>query len=183
MKKETPRGFVADPRHPCAVISMALMVVSAILRCVYYPGAGLDFQGLLLYLILPVAAAVVFVAALLFKGSETLLPTCISVVGGVLFFYLKAFTFPHWWHTLLCCILYTAVLLLYTLTVAGIIRTKVLLYPLFGLPFLFHLFVEDPQKYWLSGKPVFEWLPELSVLCIMLALFFLAVAMKPKAAG
>lgn len=182
MKKENLRGFVADPRHPCTVISMALMALSAILRCIYYPSAGLDFWGLLLYLILPVAAAVVYIAAILWKGSETLLPTCISVVGGVLFFYLKAFTFAHWWHTLLCCILYTAVLLLYTLTVAGVIRTKVLLYPLFGLPFLFHLLVEDPPKYWLSGLPVFEWLPELSVLGIMLALFFIAIAMKPKTA-
>lgn len=181
MKKEH-KGFVADPHHPCAVISVGFMLLSAVFRCIYYPGAGLDIWGLLLYLILPVAAAVVFAAAILLKGSETLLPTCISVVGGVLFFYLKAFTFAHWWHTLLCCVLYTAVLLLYTLTVSGVIRTKLLLYPLFGLPFLFHLFVEDPPKYWLSGLPVFEWLPELSVPSIMLSLFFLAIAMKPNAA-
>ena len=111
MKKEH-KGFVADPHHPCAVISVGFMLLSAVFRCIYYPGAGLDIWGLLLYLILPVAAAVVFAAAILLKSSETLLPTCISVVGGVLFFYLKAFTFAHWWHTLLCCILYTAVLLL-----------------------------------------------------------------------
>lgn len=182
MKKESLLGFVADPRHPCTVISMALMVLSSILRCIYYPSAGLNVWGLLLYLILPLTATVVYIAAILRKGSETLLPTCISVVGGVLFFYLKAFTFAHWWHTLLCCILYTAVLLLYILTVTGVIRTKVLLYPLFGLPFLFHLFVEDPPKYWTSGLPVFEWLPELSVLSIMLALFFITIAMKPKTA-
>ena len=104
-------------------------------------------------------------------------------VGGVLFFYLKAFTFAHWWHTLLCCILYTAVLLLYTLTVTGVIRTKLLLYPLFGLPFLFHLFVEDPPKYWLSGLPFFDWLPELSVLTIMLSFFFLQFEIKQNAAA
>lgn len=182
MKERNGRNMVADPRHPCTILSVALMLLSMVLRCIYYPGAGLDAWGLLLYLIIPVAAGAVFVISVLYKGASTLTPTCISVVGGVLFFYLKAFTFAHWWHTVLCCILYTAVLLLYTLTVTGVIRTKVLLYPLFGLPFLFHLFVEDPPLYWFSGLPVFEWLPELSILSIMLSLFFIAAAMKPKAA-
>ena len=41
MKKEH-KGFVADPHHPCAVISVWFMLLSAVFHCIYYPGAGLD---------------------------------------------------------------------------------------------------------------------------------------------
>ena len=43
-------------------------------------------------------------------------------------------------------LLYLAVAVIYSGTVLGFIRTKWLLPPLFGLPFLYHIFVEDLAK-------------------------------------
>jgi len=127
-----------------------------------------------------VAAAVIFVVAVLFFGERMPQLTVISVGMGVFFFVVKAFTFPSLTHTVLCVILYTAVLVLYSLTVFGVIKTKYLLYPLFGLPLLYHIFVEDMQIYILADPrpPVREWLPEISVLCIMASLLSISVSMK-----
>ena len=71
---------------------------------------------------------------------------------------------------------------LYTGTVFGIIRTKWLLVPLFGLPFLYHVFVEDLAALRDTANPVTlsAGLREISVLCVMLALLFTAIAMKKK---
>ena len=109
-----------------------------------------------------------------------MLPTCISVFGGVFYFIVKAFTFNYWWHTTGCICLYLAVLFLYCLTVTGKIGTKKLLYPLFGLPLAFHLFFEDVKNYVIPKAPFHDWLPEISVLCIMAALLCCAIAMKTK---
>ena len=86
------------------------------------------------------------------------------------------------YHIILCLCLYTLVLVLYCLTVFGIIPTKKLLYPLFGLPLLYHVFIEDMKNYILAQPPVpiIEWLPEISVLLIMAGLLCLSVAMKKK---
>ena len=102
-----------------------------------------------------------------------------AVAVGVVFFVLKAMDFAPL-HRNLCLLLYTAVLVLYFLTVLGIIPTVKLLYPLFGLPFLYHVFVEDTKAYFFADPPVpvVEWMPEISVLCIMASLFCLTFSMK-----
>ena len=73
-------------------------------------------------------------------------------------------------------------LALYTLTIFGVIRTKVLLYPLFGLPLAYHIFVEDMQLYILADPrpPFAEWLPEISVLCIMASLLAVSFAIRKR---
>jgi len=100
----------------------------------------------------------------------------------VLFFFLKSFTFAAVIHTVLCILLYITVFVLYTLTIFGYIRTKLLLYPLFGLPLAYHIFIEDMKLYILADPPVpfVEWLPELSVLCIMAALLSLSVGIQKR---
>ena len=122
---------------------MLFMSFSLLARLVFYLPAGLRGFDWWVYFGIPGAASLWFPAALIIWGRKTLLPTCLSVLGGVFYFIVKAFTFAHWWHTLLCCILYLAVLVLYCLTVTGVLPSKKLLYPLFGLPLAFHLFVED----------------------------------------
>ena len=64
----------------------------------------------------------------------------------------------------------------------GWLPTKKLLYPLFGLPLIYHLLVEDPGKYFFADPPVsvWDWLPELSVLCIMAGLLSLSVSLKTE---
>ena len=54
--------------------------------------------------------------------------------------------------------------------------------PLFGLPFLYHIFVEDLAALRDTANPITlsAGLQEISVLCVMLALLFTAIAMKKK---
>ena len=174
------KGYAVRPGHPWAVVSMGFMALSLIARLVYYVPAGLTGFSWWVYLGIPGAATVWFPIALVLWGRNTLLPTCVSVIGGVFYFMVKAFTFAHWWHTAACLCLYLAVLVLYCLTVTGVIPTKKLLYPLFGLPLAFHLLVEDVQTYVIPGADLHTWLPEISVLCIMSALLCVSIAMEKR---
>ena len=108
-----------------------------------------------------------------------MLPLCLPVAGGVAFFVIKAFTFSSPLHTALCCALYMAVLLLTCLTFFGIVRTKYLLYPLYGLPLLVHIGMDVCELFFAAERiPPAELVPEASVLCIMAALLCLAIAME-----
>jgi len=166
--------------HPAAVASITLMCVAVVLRCVYYIHTPTTFPTLFIYLLLPAAAALSFAWILLRQGKKHLHLTIWSVLMGVIFFIIKATTFPSMLHTILCILLYLIVLCVYSLTILGVFPTKKLLYPLFGLPLIYHIFVEDLQIYiFADPMPIFwEWLPEISVLCIMGALFSAAFAMK-----
>lgn len=178
---KTP-AYTIHRRHPAAVLAMLFMTAAAVLRLWYYTSRPLSPLIFWVYLLLPLAAAMIFLAVILLWGQTHARLTAIPVLLGVAFFIVKALSFPSLTHTVLCITLYTAVLVLYTLTVWGIIPTKKLLYPLFGLPLLYHIFVEDMQKYVFADPPVpvFEWIPEISVLCIMAALLCVSVAMKKK---
>ena len=165
-----------------ACLSLFFMAASAIIRAVYYSVTPMTPLVFWVHFVNVIAAAVVFGVAVILFGEKCPQLTAVSVLMGVVFFMVKAFTFETMTHTVLCLILYTAVLVLYSLTIFGIIRTKYLLYPLFGLPLLYHVFVEDMQIYVLADPqpPFFEWLPEISVLCIMAALLCVSVAMRKK---
>lgn len=173
-------AFYIDRRHPASWAAIAFMAAAALLRLWYYTAAPMTPVVLWVYLINILAAAVIFVITILFLGERFAPLTILPVAMGVAFFIVKALSFPSLTHTVLCVCLYTAVLVLYTLTLWGIIRTKYLLYPLFGLPLLYHIFVEDMQNYVFADPPVpvFHWIPEISVLCIMAALLCVSVSLK-----
>lgn len=170
------------PGAPGTNLAAAFMAASAALRLIYYLPKELEVGFLAVHVGLPVTAAVCFLAAV-FLGRRFEKPGLLAALAlGVAFFILKATTFTPL-HRLLCTVLYLGVLVLFGGTVLGLLPTKKLLYPLFGLPLLVHLFIEDPQKYVFSGVPFWDWLPEISVLCIMAGLLTLSIALeatKPK---
>lgn len=168
-------------RHPAARIACGWMGISAAVRMVHYLAAPLTAEIVLVHLLLPVTAAALFVCGILRGERSAKHLTAAAVVIGVTFFIRKALSFSPV-HRALCTLLYLTVLSLYLLTVTGILPTKKLLYPLFGLPLLYHIFVEDMQIYVLAEPPVpiWDWMPEISVLCIMAALFSLVFAMETK---
>ena len=174
--------YSVDMRRLPTRLAIGFMALSALLRLTYYIAKPLPLPGMLLHLGLPVSAAIIFVFAVCLRGSSTVLPTIPSVLLGVIFFICKATAFAPL-HRTLCTVLYIAVLLLYSLTLPGIIPTKVLLYPLFSLPLLYHIFVEDTKLYFFAQPPVpvFDWFPELSVLSIMAALLCISIALEKKA--
>lgn len=171
-------AFYVKKNTPPALFSAAFMALSAICRTFYltqiWPSAPAFFilQGLL-----PIAANIIFIVLILRFSESHLHLTLIPVLMGCAFFIIKAFSFTPL-HQILCTILYTGAGTIYTLTVFGKILTSRLLIPLFGLPFIYHIFVEDLPVFLRKELTFVGWLPEISVLLIMLALFSAALGFK-----
>ena len=53
---------------------------------------------------------------------------------------------------------------------------------LFGLPLLYHIFVEDRNTLLANENAMSlgDWLPEISVLCVMMSLLLICFAMKKR---
>lgn len=162
-----------------AVIFMAL---SAAFRLIGLWGQWSDSSVLAMQIALPVLSNLLFIACILLLGKSAFWSTSVPVLMGVVFFIVKSFSFDSWLHTVLCIMLYLLVAVLYTVTAFGAIRSKWPLVPLFALPFLYHVLVEDLAALRDTANPVTlsAGMQEISVLCIMLALLFTAFAMKKK---
>lgn len=164
-------------------LAVIFMILSALCRFLGYWGfwsnqtAGfVTFQ-----IVLPILCNLLFIVLALYAGRRFFSLTFIPVILGVMFFIIKAFGFDSILHTILCICLYLAVAFIYTATVFGVIRTKWLLAPLFGLPLIVHIYL-DRDMIAPKGQTVAlaELLPEISVLCIMAALLCICVAMKRR---
>lgn len=179
-RKAAKPKYSLDIRTPATSVGLYLLGLAVVIRCVYFSEHGGTAGYLAIHLLLPVLAAVTFFTVVL-KGLPAEY-TALGVLFGVVFFMVKAFTFATRLHTVLCLILYLTVLFLYSATVFGLIPTKKLLYPLFGLPLLYHIFVEDMQLYVFAEPPVpyFEWLPEISVLLIMAGLLCISIGLERR---
>lgn len=168
-------------RGPAVWLACGFMAAAAVVRLCYYLPKTLDAATMLVHLVMPVAAAALFLAGIALGGKWAKIAGITAVTVGVVFFIIKAASFTPL-HRTLCTILYLAVLVLFTATILGWLPTKKLLYPLFGLPLVYHLLVEDTQAYFFASPPVpvREWMPEISVLCIMAAMLSLSVGLKTK---
>lgn len=176
------RMHVSIPRqHPAVVTAAAFMLASAVVRLWHYIPQKLDTGEVIVQVLLPVGAAAVFLACLAIGGKWPKRGALMATGIGVAFFIIKATTFAPL-HRTLCTILYCAVLIIFSSTLLGYLPTKKLLYPLFGLPLIYHIIVEDTQLYFFADTPVpvWEWMPEMSVLCIMAALLSMSIALKTE---
>lgn len=178
---KTRLTVTVDRAHPGTRLACLFMALAALIRLGYYLSPGAAEAALWLHLLLPVLAALCFLSGMALGGRYVRSGCLAAVALGVVFFILKAQTFAPV-HKTLCTILYLAVLVLFWGTLLGWLPTKKLLYPLFGLPFLYHLLVEDTRLYFFADPPVpvFHWLPEVSVLCIMAGLFCLTFGLETR---
>lgn len=160
--------------------AVIFMLLSAAFRLIGCWGLWSDPFFAATQIALPLVCNLLFILCLMLLGRRFFSATALPVLLGVVFFIVKSFSFDSWVHTVLCILLYLLVAVLYTATAFGILRTKWLLVPLFGLPFLYHIFVEDLAA--LSGGELSfaAGMQEMSVLCVMLALLCTAFAMKKK---
>ena len=159
------------------VILLSLSIVFRIIGCW---GLWTDRNYLMLQIALPVFSALLLIASVLLLGKRALWSSFIPVLLGAVFFIIKSRGFESMLHTILCIVLYVAVIVLYFCTVFGILPTKWVLVILFGLPFLYHIFVEDLAALRDTENPVSfaAGMQEMGILCIMLGLFFLSLSMK-----
>lgn len=171
--------FVLDGRSPAAVASVCLMLLCGLLRTFYYVRAAVTPFVFWVYYVNVAAASLLFLVFVLFFGNRFPELTLLPLAMGVFFFVVKALTFEDTLHTILCVLLYLSVPVLYALTLYGKIRKLLFLHLLFGLPLLVHIGM-DLQELFTLDRTLFEWLPELSVLAIMAALFALSFAFRKR---
>lgn len=184
MKKPTAADskvkYTIDKKSFFGHSAIMLMVMSAIFRIIGCWGLWNDMAFLVMQIILPIVSCILLILCVSFLGRKGFFLSCVPVIMGVVFFIYKSFSFESRIHTVLCILLYLAVAILYTGTVVGSIRTKWLLPPLFGLPFIYHVFVEDLPALANTQVPVTfsAGMQEMSVLCIMAALFCVGMGLK-----
>ena len=114
--------FTAEPRSALCLLSMALMLLSAAARLWYYladpvaTAMTLSQADIFLLVGLPVFSAALYPVLLALFGRRTIVPLTAPVAGFVVFFLYKALSFSSVLHTVLCTILYLAVLVFFLLT-------------------------------------------------------------------
>lgn len=180
MKQDTKKRvkFFVDKNSALVHASIIFMALSAVFRLAGCWGMLGDSFFAATQLALPLICNLLFIVCILLFGSRAFWTTSVPVILGVVFFIIKSFTFTSVLHTVLCILLYVLVAVLYTATVFGVVPTKWLLVPLFGLPFIYHIAVEDLAALRDASVTVASALQEISVLFIMLALLLAALAMK-----
>ena len=159
------------------IILMALSVAFRLIGCW---GLWNDRSFALAQIALPIGSALLLMVFVWLFGRRALWMTFVPVILGAVFFIIKSLGFESTVHTVLCILLYAAVIALYSGTVFGLIQTKWILVALFGLPFLYHIFIEDLPALGDTANPVSfsGGMQEMSVLCNMLGLFCLSISMK-----
>lgn len=179
MKTEKVRFYTE--RNSFGVQAMIiLMALSIAFRLIGCWGLWNDRSFAIAQISLPIGSALLLMAFIWLFGRRALWLSFIPVILGAVFFIIKSLSFESTVHTVLCILLYSAVIALYTGTVFGVIRTRWILVLLFGLPFLYHIFIEDLPALRDTANPVSfsGGMQEMSVLCIMLGLFCLSFSMK-----
>lgn len=158
------------------IILLSLSIIFRIIGCW---GLWTDRNYLAFQICLPIFSALLMILSVWFFGRRALWITVIPVFLGIVFFIIKSLDFESRLHTVLCILLYIVVLAVYFCTVFGILKTKWFLVPLFGLPFLYHVYVDFAALNHSAETVSFAaGMQEMGVLCIMLGLLFLSLSMK-----
>ena len=146
--------FSVEPNSFGAQAMMILMALSIVFRIIGCWGLWEDRNYLAFQICLPILSALLMILFVWLLGRRALWITVIPVFLGVVFFIIKSLSFKSQLHTVLCILLYIVVLVVYFCTVFGIFKTKWFLVPLFGLPLLYHIFVEDLAALRDTANPV-----------------------------
>ncbi len=171
-------GFFAES----AVILFAL---SAIFRLIGSWGIWSKSRvEAILLLLLPVVCCVLMIVCILAFGKKGFFLSSIPVLLGAVFFVAQALSDSaansSWIRISMNILLCAVVMVVYTATVFGWIQTKWLLPPLFGLPFLYKLILEDLPALANAEDPVtfVAGMEEMSVLGMLASMFCVGMGLK-----
>lgn len=180
-KKVEKTSFYVERKSLLVQLSVICMLLSAAFRAVGCFGLWSDRSFMATQIVLPLVCNLLFVLLVLTLGRRALWATALPVLLGAVFFIVKSFGFASIIHTVLCVFLYLVVAVVYTGTVFGAVRTRWPLVPLFALPLVYNIFVEDIPALYRETQPSFNaGMQEMSVLFILLSLLLLSLAMKKK---
>ena len=183
------KTYYLIPKLNIAVFSAAAcLLLSALLRIIYYMGVNESSVEFWAQGVLPVCTCLLFIVMLFTTASDRLYRTAVPVLMGCVFFAIKASSFSAL-HRVLCWILYLTVAILYYVTVHHGL-CKWIFSALIGLALGYHIVVEDMmhrafmELYTapLAGEHTAMWhlLAEVSVLLVMAALLLLTFAMERR---
>ena len=162
-----------SPDSPCAVLAAVLLFLSAGLLLVHLAWTFRDttLQRALFIDLLPGACCVLLGTAFLSR-KNSLVPTIVPLLLGLVVFALRPMGLPRW-QNILVCVLSGIFALIYILTVTGVLSSRHWLLSFCAVPFLFHFFSDLGH---FRGFGAF--LPELAALLPMAALFFVGWGMR-----
>jgi len=162
-------------------IAVTLMILSVLFRLMGYWGFWKNQTACFNYmqLLLPALSCIIYAVMLLKIGEKHFAFTLIPVYMGVVFFVVKAVDmklFPM----ILCIAVSVLFGVVYTLTVFGGLPSKWALIGITAVPLLYQLIVRDGATLLAkeNSMTMAEFIPELSILCILTALLLTAIAMK-----
>ncbi len=183
MEKDKLRYSVSG-KNIFVKMSAMLMGLSILFRLLGYWGFWANKEAGFIYtqIVLPIVCNLLFIIIVLYLGKKLFSMTCIPVLLGVVFFIVKSLSDGGVLHTAGCILVCLLVAMIYTGTVFGVIRTKWLMLPMFALPLAYHIFILDRNTLLANenAMSLADWLPEISVLCILLALLLITFAMKKR---
>lgn len=182
MKREKIRYSVNGKGIAAKLTALLLFVAAALMLLGYWGFWASEEQSFILtHILLPVMCDVLFALTVLYLGDKLFAASFVPVVLGAAFFIINAAATGKVLNVLLCALISVVAAVLYTATMFGKVKSKWPLVALFALPFIYRIFVTDRNMF-LIKDPVDlrEWLPELSVLCMLLALIVAVFAMKKR---
>lgn len=181
--KHRPRAkFYVDRKGHFVHDAVLFVLLSAVFRMVGCWGLWSEKFFVITQLLLPVGSSILFVLILRFLGDKALSLTILPVLAGAAFFVIRALGFENMLQIVLCIALCVLTVVLYILTVIGVIRTKWILVPLFAAVLGYRIFVEDLMALRDTANPVLfaDGMLELSTICILLGLLFTTLALKKR---
>lgn len=164
-----------------AKAAAGFMVLSGLVRLGYYlffyPEEWTAWL-VVIHILLPTVAVFGLAVVFLTVSDRTLKPIIPFALMGVVFFACKALSFVPW-HRTFCLCLYALAGCICLGTALGFLRKRIWMFLVFFLPFvehvgedIFHIVRTGAGTDWLS------YMPELSVLCLMVGMFSFAGALK-----
>lgn len=164
-------------------LAAVLMLLSAMFRIIGCWGFWKTQSECFGYMqvLLPIVCNIAFAAMILYCGEKHFSLTLIPVLMGVAFFVVKA-TDMKVFPMLVCVIVSVLAGVIYFATVLGIVKTKWLLAAAVGVPLLYQLIFRDGATLLAkeNAMTMDEFIPELSILCILISLLLVVFAMKKK---
>lgn len=176
---ETKKKLYVNQDGFCAEASMLLMALAIVFRVIGSIGRWGDMNYLLTQVALPVFSGLLFLLFLLLFGKRAFWTTVIPVVLGVAFFVFRIIEVENAWQIVGCIVLYMVIAVLYAMCFSHK-NLKWALAALLLLAFAYHVGIEDLPVLMDLKNPVsfVDGMQEMSVLAIILSLFFVCLAMR-----
>lgn len=182
-EKETKLRYRVGKRNFFMRLSWLLLAISVLFIFMANWGFWHEADKSVLYfqILLPAASCIIFMLIINHMGEKGFFLTLIPVMCGAAYLMINVVDSGKMLFSLIGITLCIVVTLAYMMTVFGIIRSKWALVPIIALPIVYRIFVQDHDLFF-SGDTVHitDLLPELAILCMLAALFFIVFAMKKR---